>query len=89
MIGGWASSCTDSFVGGEMKCAGYDTIIIEGKAHKPVYLWIQDGRVEIRDAAHLWGKTTWETLDTLRRDFGDPNLHALSMQRAGGTWRKF
>ena len=62
--GGWASGCCDSYVGGELKCAGYDMIVIEGKAHRPVYIWIQDDLVEIREASHLWGKTTWETLDT-------------------------
>ncbi len=62
--GGWASGLCDSYVGGELKCAGYDTVVIEGRARKPVYLWIHDEAVEIRDASHLWGKTTWETLGT-------------------------
>ena len=83
MTGGWASSCIDSYVGGQLKYAGYDSIVIEGKAHKPVYLWICDDRVEIRDASHLWGLTTWETLDTLRQDLQDAGLHALSIGPAG------
>ena len=81
--GGWASGCCDSYVGGELKCAGYDMIVIEGKAHCPVYLWIQDDSVEIREASHLWGKTTWETLDILREDLQDPSLHVLSIGPAG------
>ncbi|MCG6537420.1 MAG: aldehyde ferredoxin oxidoreductase, partial [Syntrophales bacterium LBB04] len=48
MIGGWASSCSDSYAGGQLKYAGYDAIIIEGRAHTPVYLWICDDNVEIR-----------------------------------------
>jgi aldehyde:ferredoxin oxidoreductase len=44
-----------------IKYAGYDMIIVEGKARKPVYLWIDDDRVEVRDGEHLWGKTTTET----------------------------
>jgi aldehyde:ferredoxin oxidoreductase len=83
MTGGWATSCSDSYLGGELKYAGYDSIICEGRSPAPVYLWIQDDRVEIRDAAHLWGKTTWETLDILRRDLQDPNLHCISIGPGG------
>ncbi|MHB8773391.1 MAG: aldehyde ferredoxin oxidoreductase family protein [Syntrophales bacterium] len=81
--GGWASGLCDSYVGGELKCAGYDTVVVEGKAHTPVYLWIRDDAVELRDAAHLWGKTTWETLDLVREDLRDPSLHILSIGPAG------
>ena len=81
--GGWASGLCDSYVGGELKCAGYDTVVVEGKAHTPVYLWIHDDAVELRDAAHLWGKTTWETLDLVREDLRDPSLHILSIGPAG------
>jgi len=83
MTGGWASSHSDSYVGGQIKYAGYDAIVLEGKAHSPVYLWIHDDTVEIRDASHLWGKTTWETLDLLRKDFNDPKLHIASIGPAG------
>jgi aldehyde:ferredoxin oxidoreductase len=83
MMGGWASSCSDSYLGGELKCAGYDSIVIEGKAHTPVYLWIHDGRVEIRNASYLWGKTTWETLDMIREELADPTLHTASIGPAG------
>ena len=48
------------FFPAEMKFAGYDGIVLRGRAPKPVYLWIKDGSVEIRDAAHLWGMTTGE-----------------------------
>jgi aldehyde:ferredoxin oxidoreductase len=81
--GGWASGLCDSYVGGELKCAGYDTIVIEGKARTPVYLWIHDEAVEIRDASHLWGKNTWETLDLIRAGLNDPSLHTLSIGPAG------
>jgi aldehyde:ferredoxin oxidoreductase len=83
MIGGWASGCSDTYLGAELKYAGYDSIVIEGKAHSPVYLWINDGCVEIRDASDLWGKTTWETLDMVRKDLSDPGLHAASIGPAG------
>lgn len=83
VTGGWATGSADSYVGMEMKHSGYDHIIIEGKAHKPCYLWITDKAVEIRDASHLWGKTTWETLDSIREELRDPTLHVLSIGPAG------
>ena len=83
MTGGWASGLSDSYVGGQLKYAGYDSVVIEGMAHTPVYLWIHDDKVELRDAAHLWGKTTWETLDILRNDLNEPTLHIVSIGPAG------
>jgi aldehyde:ferredoxin oxidoreductase len=47
----------------EMKRAGFDGIVFSGKAERPVYLWVEQGKAELRDAAHLWGKTTHETTD--------------------------
>jgi len=59
----------DSHSGGKfgpkLKSAGFDIIVIEGKAEKPVYLWVHDGKAEIRDAEHLWGKDTHDTTDTI------------------------
>lgn len=49
----------------------------------PVYLWIHNGCVEIRDASHLWGKTTWETLERIRKEVGDSTLHTASIGPAG------
>jgi len=83
VTGGWASGCSDSYVGGQLKYAGYDSIIFEGRAHCPVYLWIDNDVVELRDASHLWGKTTWETLDSLRDETGDKKLHIVSIGPAG------
>lgn len=83
MTGGWASGLSDSYVGGQLKYAGYDSIVIEGKASRPVYLWINDAHVQIMDASHLWGKTTWQTLDMIREELGDKNLHAVSIGPAG------
>jgi aldehyde:ferredoxin oxidoreductase len=83
MTGGWGSSCSDSYLGGQLKNAGYDSVVIRGRAHRPVYLWIDDKGVEIRDASHLWGKTTWETTEAIRADLGDTKLHVLSIGPAG------
>jgi aldehyde:ferredoxin oxidoreductase len=83
VTGGWASGLSDSYFGGELKYAGYDAVVIEGRAHRPVYLWIHDERVEIRDASNLWGMTTWETLERIRKDLRDPSLHTVSIGPAG------
>ena len=66
--------------GPEMKSAGYDLIVVRGASEKPVYIWIEDDHVELRDASHLWGQTVWATRDMIckehkapvtdRRDFG-------------------
>ena len=67
----------------ELKFAGYDHIIFQGKARNPVYLWIHDNHVEIRDAFHLWGKTTWETDEIIKRELGDDNIQIISIGPAG------
>ncbi len=56
--------------GAWLKYAGYDGLIITGKAEKPAFVLISDGKVEIKDAAHLWGKTTMETQALLREELG-------------------
>jgi aldehyde:ferredoxin oxidoreductase len=83
MTGGWATSCSDSYLGGQLKLAGYDSVVIQGRAHSPVYLRIEDDKVEIREASHLWGKTTWEAVDEIRKAQGDSRIHVLSIGPAG------
>ena len=81
---GIGTSNSDSHFGPALKFAGYDSIVFQGKARKPVYLWIDDERVEVRDAAHLWGKTTWETVDLIRDELGDDqNIQIVSIGPAG------
>jgi aldehyde:ferredoxin oxidoreductase len=67
LTGTIACSNSGGFFGAELKNAGYDMIIIEGRAQTPVYLWIEDDVVEIRDASHLWGKVVSETTDELKK----------------------
>jgi aldehyde:ferredoxin oxidoreductase len=67
----------------ELKFAGYDAIVIKGKASKPVYLWIHDGEVEIRDARHLWGKFSKETQEEIRTELGDERIRIASIGPAG------
>ncbi len=56
--------------GAELKHAGWDLLVVEGKAEKPVYIYVNDDAVEIRDASHLWGKLSSETEEALREEVG-------------------
>ncbi|OHC67131.1 MAG: aldehyde ferredoxin oxidoreductase [Rhodocyclales bacterium GWA2_65_20] len=80
-----AIACSNSggHFGAELKMAGWDMVIFEGKAPRPVYLWIEDDKAELRDAAHLWGKTTWETEETIKKSHQDPQIRVCSIGRAG------
>ncbi|MDH7564263.1 MAG: aldehyde ferredoxin oxidoreductase family protein [Candidatus Bathyarchaeota archaeon] len=69
--------------GTEMKRAGYDAVILKGKAEKPVYLWIDDDTVQVLDASHLWGKSPAETEDAIREELGDYYIRVASIGVAG------
>jgi aldehyde:ferredoxin oxidoreductase len=71
LSGGIALCQVGEYWGAELRKAGWDVLIVEGRAEKPVYLWIKDGAVEIRDAAALWGLRTKETQAAVRADLGD------------------
>lgn len=83
LTGGIAKSEVGEFWGAELKRAGYDAIIIEGKAEKPVYLWVHDGEVSIRDACHLWGGNTKETQQGIRDELGDNRIRVALIGPAG------
>ena len=68
LTGTIASSNSGGYWGAELKFAGYDVIIVEGKSEKPVYIMIEDEKVEIRDAAHVWGKVTSEATEILEKE---------------------
>lgn len=69
--------------GAELKRAGYDAVILTGKAEKPVYLWIDDDSVQLLDAAHLMGKSPSETEDAIKEDLGDYYVRVASIGLAG------
>lgn len=77
----------DSYVGGsfawQLKLAGYDGIVITGRAARPSYLLIRDDRVEIRDASPVWGKPIWDTEAWLKEQAGDEHLVSLTTGPAG------
>ncbi len=69
--------------GPELKYAGFDNVVITGKSEKPVYLWLHDGEVEIKDASSVWGKTTYETEAILRQELGDGRVEVASIGPSG------
>jgi aldehyde:ferredoxin oxidoreductase len=83
LTGAIAKSEAGGFWAAELKRAGFDAIIIEGKSENPVYLWIQDGRVVFKDAAHLWGLETREVQNKIRLELGDQRIHAAMIGPAG------
>jgi aldehyde:ferredoxin oxidoreductase len=84
-----AKSNVGGYWGPEAKFAGFDHIVITGKAEKPVYLWIHDGEVEIRDASHLWGKDTVDTQAMIQQELHDPEIKILCIGPAGERLVRF
>ena len=83
LTGTIASSEGGGFWGPELKFAGFDAIVITGKAEKPVYLWIHDGEYELRDASHLWGKMTGDAQDAIRDELSDKKIMVAQIGPAG------
>jgi len=83
VTGGWNDANSGGFFGPELKKAGFDAVFISGASLKPVYLWINDGKVEIRDAGKLWGKDSVETEAALVEETGEKRLRAALIGPAG------
>ena len=81
-------SNSGGFFGAKLKHSGFDMIIFKGKADHPVYLYVHDGKAEIRDATHLWGKDVFETDDELKRETG-VNVSVACIGPAGENLVKF
>ena len=89
LSGGFGESEAGGFWGAELKRAGWDAIVVHGAAAKPVYLWINDDAVEVRDAAHLWGKITGDVEDILKKEIGDPRVRVAQIGPAGENLVRF
>ncbi len=83
LTGAIACSNSGGYFGAELKFAGWDMVIIEGRASSPVYLSIENDKVEIRDASHLWGKTVWETEEAIKAAHQDPQVRVSCIGRTG------
>ena len=71
LTGGFGEAEVGGFWGAELKRAGWDAIVVTGASASPVYLYIKDDLVEIRDAAHVWGKEIMDTEETLKAEVGE------------------
>lgn len=79
----WGEAHASGYWGPELKFAGWDAIIVEGRSEKPVYLLIQDEKVEICDAIEIWGKDTFETEECLQKSLGGKGIRIASIGPAG------
>ncbi len=81
------------FFGPELKFAGYDQVIIQGRADHPVYLWIKDEVVELRDAAAsstgLWGQDVWDTTLAIQQELGDPDIQVATIGQGAENGVRF
>lgn len=71
------------FWGPLLKFSGYDGVIVNGASKKPVYLWVNEGKAELRDASKIWGKDSHETEDLVKKDVGQPGASVLTIGPAG------
>ena len=83
VTGGWNDANSGGYFGPELKKAGYDAVFISGISDKPVYLWIKDGQVEIKDASHLWGMDAKETWAALKEETGDERVRIVAIGPSG------
>lgn len=84
-----ACSNSGGHFGAELKNAGWDMIIFEGRSEKPVYLYIKNDHAELLDASSLWGKSVWDTEPAIRSMHQDPEMKIASIGVAGEKMVKF
>src|SRR5713101_6263792 len=89
LTGGFGESESGGYWGAELKRAGWDGIVVHGVSPAPVYLWIADAAVEIRDARRLWGKITGEVEDAILAELGDPRIRIATIGPAGENLVRF
>jgi aldehyde:ferredoxin oxidoreductase len=76
------------FFGPELRFAGFDHLVIRGKAETPVYLWVHNGEIEIRDASPFWGRDSLDTTLLIREDLGDEDIQVMTIGSDGENWLK-
>jgi aldehyde:ferredoxin oxidoreductase len=89
LTGGYGESEAGGWWGPELRAAGWDGVVIRGRAEEPVYLWIKDGQVEFRDARPYWGKLSGEVQDGLELELGDKRIRVLQTGIAGERGVRF
>jgi aldehyde:ferredoxin oxidoreductase len=89
LSGGFGEAEAGGFWGSELRRAGWDAIVVHGASASPVYLWINEGEVEIRDAGHLWGKVTGDVEEAIHAELGDPRIRVAQIGPAGENLVRF
>jgi aldehyde:ferredoxin oxidoreductase len=89
LTGGFGEAEAGGYWGPELKMAGWEAVVVTGRAEKPAYLWIHDDQVEIRDAQHLWGREPVEVQDTIRQELGDKLIRVLQIGIGGENRVRF
>ena len=89
LTGGYGESEAGGWWAPELRAAGYDGVVIRGRSETPVYLWIKDGEVEIRDARAYWGKLSGEVQEGLEQELGDKRIRVLQTGVAGEKGVRF
>ncbi len=89
LTGGYGESEAGGFWGPELKMAGWEAIVVKGKAPKPVYLWVNGDQAEIRPAEHLWGQMTADVQEDIRLELGDDKIRVLQTGIAGENRVRF
>jgi len=83
LTGTWGDTSAKAFFASELKFAGFDDVFFYGKSRKPVYLWVNDGKAEIKDASDLYGRDTFETQGMIREKHGDRRIQVMGIGQAG------
>ncbi|MCL5107551.1 MAG: aldehyde ferredoxin oxidoreductase family protein [Chloroflexi bacterium] len=83
LTGGFGEAEAGGWWGPEFKMAGFDAIVVKGRAPKPVYLWVKDGQAELRDASAIWGLPQSEAQDAIRAELGEPRARVAQIGPAG------
>jgi aldehyde:ferredoxin oxidoreductase len=89
LTGAYGEAEAGGFWGTELKHAGFDSIIIKGRAKSPVYLWVHDGETEIRDAKHLWGLDIGESQEIIGKEVGEKLARIAQIGKAGERMVRF
>lgn len=83
LTGGWGDANAGGFISQEIKKAGYDAVFFTGAAESPVWVYVTDDNIEIKDASELWGKDTLETEEIIKSQLGDSSVQVASIGISG------
>jgi len=89
LTGFLGDSNSGGFWGPELRFAGFDHLVIKGRAHQPTYIWITDDRIEFRLANHLWGLDAIETQRAIKEELSDPDIQVVTIGQAGENLVRF